>query len=83
MQVDKSLARDNEGSGTGLSLVKCLVELNDGTISVESKEGYGSKFIVYIPCKLVDKANCENIGFDSRGENLIKKISLEFADIYK
>ena len=83
VQVDKSLARDNEGSGIGLSLVKCLVGMHDGTISVESKEGYCSEFIIYIPCKLVDKANYENIGCDSRGKNLIEKISLEFSDIYK
>lgn len=54
VQVDKSLARENEGSGIGLSLVKALVELHGGTISVKSKEGYGSEFIIHIPCKLVD-----------------------------
>ena len=83
VQVDKSLTRENEGSGIGLSLVKCLVELHDGTISVESKEGYGSEFIICIPCKLTNKYNFETPCCDSSGENLIEKISLEFADIYK
>jgi len=83
VQVDKSLTRDNEGSGIGLSLVKCLVELHDGTIAVQSREGYGAKFTICIPCKLVDRANCKIPGCESRGENLIEKISLEFADIYK
>ena len=83
VQVDKSLTRDNEGSGIGLSLVKLLVELHNGTISVQSKEGEGSEFIICLPCKLVDKVNYEVTSCDSRGENIIEKISLEFADIYK
>ena len=37
------------GTGIGLSFVKELVNLHDGQISVESKTGYGSKFIVTLP----------------------------------
>ena len=37
------------GSGLGLSLTKELVELHGGTISVDSKEGKGSSFIVVLP----------------------------------
>ncbi len=37
------------GSGVGLHLVKSLLELHKGTISVESKVGVGTKFIVSIP----------------------------------
>ncbi|MEQ8199093.1 MAG: ATP-binding protein [Clostridiaceae bacterium] len=42
-QIDKSFTR-NEGSGIGLSLVKSLVEMQGGTILVESKYGAGTKF---------------------------------------
>lgn len=37
------------GNGIGLSLTKDLTELHHGSISVESKEGEGSTFVVRIP----------------------------------
>lgn len=83
VQVDKSLARDHEGSGIGLSLVKELVELHGGTISVNSKEGCGSEFIMHFPCKLVDSnVNSENQPSDTMDKSCIEKINLEFSDIY-
>jgi signal transduction histidine kinase len=83
IQVDKSLTRDHEGSGIGLSLVKCLVELHGGTISVKSKLNHGTEFLIYLPCKLVNKAN-EKLSFcDSISENYVEKINIEFSDIYK
>lgn len=83
VQVDKSLTRDHEGSGIGLSLVKSLVELHGGTISVESKVGYGTEFVIYIPCRLVNATNAKILCCDSISENLIGKIDVEFSDIYK
>jgi signal transduction histidine kinase len=41
--------RTYEGTGIGLSLVKELVQIHHGVISVESEEGKGSTFIVAIP----------------------------------
>jgi len=38
------------GMGIGLSLVKRLVELHEGRISVFSRPGQGSLFTVWIPC---------------------------------
>ena len=40
-----------EGSGIGMGITKKLVELMDGTIEVESKQGEGSTFTVTIPCR--------------------------------
>lgn len=48
-QVDSSEIRRYEGVGLGLSLVKKLVDLHKGTISVVSREGEGATFTVFIP----------------------------------
>jgi len=48
-QVDSSQTRNYSGTGIGLAIAKELVELHKGKISVESKEGKGSKFIVTLP----------------------------------
>ena len=48
-QVDSSQTRGYEGSGIGMALAKELVELHNGTISVESKDGKGSTFTVRLP----------------------------------
>ncbi len=45
----KELKNQRLGSGIGLSLTKELVELHKGKIFVESKEGVGTKFIVFLP----------------------------------
>lgn len=76
-QVDKSLSRNNEGSGIGLSLVKSLVELHGGTIKVNSVYGKGSEFIVTLPVTQV-----EDDAEDSRIESFSeKKKEIEFSDI--
>ncbi|WP_242834278.1 sensor histidine kinase [Clostridium pasteurianum] len=83
VQVDKSFARDHEGSGIGLSLVKALVELHGGKISVVSKVGHGTEFIIYLPCKLVNASNDKFAVLESVSEGLIQKLNIEFSDIYK
>jgi len=40
-----------EGTGIGLNLVKTLVELHDGSISVDSQKGEGSVFTVRFPIR--------------------------------
>jgi CheY-like chemotaxis protein len=50
MQADRSTSRSQGGLGIGLTLVKNLVELHGGTISVHSAGiGQGSEFIVRLP----------------------------------
>lgn len=48
-KVDKSRDRSLGGSGLGLSLVKKIVELHNGAISVESETDRGSVFTVTLP----------------------------------
>lgn len=82
VQVDKTFTRDHEGSGIGLSLVKSLVELHGGTISVKSREGEGAEFIIMLPCKLVSEENSHAAAKDSIDKSYIEKINIEFSDIY-
>jgi len=83
-QVDKSFTRNHEGSGIGLSLVKSLVDIQGGRISVESKCGVGTKFTIMFPVKLIDENNSEgNLKLlENNFSNHVERIKIEFADIY-
>lgn len=46
---DKSSAAEYSGAGLGLALCKIIIDRHNGCISVESKPGNGSKFIITLP----------------------------------
>ncbi|MGL5348203.1 MAG: ATP-binding protein [Peptostreptococcaceae bacterium] len=81
-KIDNSLNRKCEGSGIGLSLVKSLVELQNGNIYVESKLGEGSKFTFELPTKLIDESLQVTLNREISKSSQIEKCNIEFSDIY-
>jgi len=75
-----SLSRNAEGSGLGLSVVKSIVELHGGKISVQSKLGKGSTFKIELPAILVQGEKVFNKPIMQN--NKVEKINIEFSDIY-
>lgn len=81
-QVDASFRRHAEGSGIGLSLVKSLVEMHEGEISVVSELGIGSEFIIKLPMRPIEAdSNAYNHENDGINGN-VEKTKIEFSDIY-
>ncbi|BBE30987.1 sensor histidine kinase [Tepiditoga spiralis] len=48
-RVDTSLTYKVQGTGIGLSIVKDLIEMHGGSITIESSEGIGTEFKITIP----------------------------------
>ncbi|MDW5299330.1 MAG: ATP-binding protein [Sedimentibacter sp.] len=82
-QVDRSLSRNAEGTGIGLSLVKSFVEIHDGKISVESEVGKGTIFKIELPSKTIKEDEVAITTDTIKPLNdKIEMINVEFSDIY-
>ncbi|ACL77671.1 PAS domain-containing sensor histidine kinase [Ruminiclostridium cellulolyticum] len=79
IQVDKSLTRQHEGSGMGLTITRYLVELHKGTIALESEPNIGSTFTITLPVYLVPKGVGKKV---STVVTLNEKVNIEFSDVY-
>lgn len=79
-QVESSNNRNKYGSGIGLSLVKYLVEMHNGTIELKSKVNEGTTVVISLPNKKI-KNDCNSITQKNLGEDLSEKISVEFSNL--
>lgn len=82
IQEDTSLHRNKQGSGIGLSLVKSIIEMHNGTIELNSELGKGSEFIITLPDATLGEDSKE-IQYVTSADQRIEKINIEFSDIYK
>lgn len=79
VQSSKNKNSEQDGSGIGLELVKCLTEAHDGTIELISEENKGSEFIIKLPIKKVEnKLDKKNQITNSK----VDVLEIEFSDIY-
>ncbi|MGL4345348.1 MAG: PAS domain-containing sensor histidine kinase [Cellulosilyticaceae bacterium] len=78
MRVENGLIRNAEGSGIGLSLVKSLVEKQNGTITVTSTLEKGTQFIVSFPLSANNDYR-DDAPVIPLSTNIIE---LEFSDIF-
>lgn len=52
-RVDKARSRETGGTGLGLAITKSIVNLHQGAIKLQSKEGEGAVFTVRIPLNYI------------------------------
>lgn len=79
-QINSMFTRQHEGSGIGLSIVKSLVEMHKGSVTVESKVGKGTTLNINLPVCIIEENTSKNTQFD---ENIkVEQINIEFSDIY-
>lgn len=79
-KVDKSLSRETEGIGIGLSIAKGLINMQGGDILLKSELGKGSDFKIILPNKKlnIDASILDDCIEPFGGE----KVEIEFSDIY-
>ena len=78
-QADGSASRSYEGSGLGLALVKELVEMHGGQVTVESVYGEGATFIVWLQTGLAHLPSEQVIEIPAELEH--SRATVELADI--
>jgi signal transduction histidine kinase len=77
---DRSFTRNREGSGIGLSIVNALVEMHNGSITVESKYKKGSKFTIELPETILDEKSYADL-YIKYVDNIEERVRVELSDI--
>jgi Signal transduction histidine kinase len=82
-QVNDDLTSRSGGSGIGLSLVKSLVELLKGSISLESSPNVGSTFIIKFPNKKLSARSSRKYAkiAEANVKSNLERVKIEFSDI--
>lgn len=81
-RVDTTVNHHKEGTGLGLAISKQLVELMEGTVSVESEYGKGSTFSFAIPVIIEDwtpAGRLEDYKYEEETEEKEKEASVVIA----
>ncbi|MBE9028690.1 PAS domain-containing protein [filamentous cyanobacterium LEGE 11480] len=60
IQIDSSLNRQYEGTGLGLALVKQIVELHGGDVTITSELNVGSHFMIELPYSTFSREGSAN-----------------------
>ncbi|RQD57648.1 MAG: PAS domain S-box protein [Desulfonatronovibrio sp. MSAO_Bac4] len=80
VQGDCSYTREHQGAGLGLTLVKEMVDLMNGNISVESKVGMGTAVHVVLPFELPVSKKTEPSEISAMPENGKKHLDILLAE---
>lgn len=71
-------ARNHVGSGLGLSIVYNLIQLMNGSITVQSEKGMGSTFTVTVPFRLV--TDDQEREWERKRQNLLRGLHVLVVD---
>jgi PAS domain S-box-containing protein len=78
-QADGSLSRSHGGLGLGLSIVKTLMEMHGGQVSVSSKgKGHGASFQLRLPVRL---SKTEDIPASPKGGSVVSGLPGDRPDL--
>lgn len=80
-QVDTSLRRRCEGTGMGLAIVKSIIDMYHGEISVSSIVGEGTNFTVTLPRYIIEEQGVEE-NLEQTTTLKVERGMVEFSDIY-